>query len=73
MEKGTVKWFDEEKGYGFIQADVGNKDYFIHKSNIEDMARSLEKGQRVEFEITQGDKGPAACNVRAVADAPGES
>ena len=67
MEQGTVKWFDDEKGYGFIQSDgASKKEYFVHKSGIENRG-SLEKGQRVEFEIGEGQKGPMAVNVRSVA------
>jgi len=66
MVQGTVKWFNADKGYGFIAVD-GGKDVFVHYSAI--MAegyRSLEQGQRVEFEITQGQKGPQAEAVRTV-------
>ena len=62
-----VKWFDEEKGYGFIQSESGNKEFFVHRSNVDDMEGTLEKGQRVEFEIGQGKKGPIALNVRSLA------
>jgi len=68
MERGIIKWFDEEKGYGFITADIGNKDYFVHKSDIEDMGGTVTKGQRVEFEIGQGKKGPMARNVRTLVE-----
>ncbi len=64
--KGTVKWFDVEKGYGFIQEEEGNEEYFVHKSGIEDLASNLEQGQRVEFEIGEGKKGPIATNVRSL-------
>lgn len=66
MERGKVKWFDEEKGYGFIESDVDKKDYFVHRSGIEDLESTLEKGQRVEFEIGKGKKGPQAVGVRLV-------
>ncbi|GAA4525147.1 MULTISPECIES: cold-shock protein [Nonomuraea] len=67
MAQGTVKWFNADKGYGFIAVD-GGKDVFVHYSAIMmDGYRSLEQGQRVEFEITQGQKGPQAESVRAVA------
>lgn len=64
MAQGTVKWFNADKGYGFIAVD-GGKDVFVHYSAIlMDGYRSLEQGQRVEFEITQGQKGPQAESVR---------
>jgi len=66
MERGTVKWFDAEKKFGFIVADDGKSEYFVHISNVEDMAGILDKGQRVEFEIGEGQKGPIALNVRTV-------
>lgn len=66
MAQGTVKWFNADKGYGFIAVDDGN-DVFVHYSAIQmDGYRSLEQGQRVEFEITQSDRGPQAEAVRAV-------
>ena len=66
MAQGTVKWFNPDKGYGFIAVD-GGKDVFVHFSAIQsDGYRSLDEGQRVEFEITQGQKGPQADAVRAV-------
>ena len=64
MTVGTVKWFNANKGYGFIQPESGN-DVFVHASAIQD-GGSLEDGQAVEFDITQGQKGPQAANVRAV-------
>ena len=67
MTVGTVKWFNAEKGYGFIAQDGGGADVFVHYSAIEsDGYRSLEEAQRVEFEITQGPKGPQAENVHAL-------
>ena len=62
---GTVKWFSNEKGYGFIERE-GGEDVFVHFSAITmDGYKTLTEGQRVEFEITQGDKGLQASNVRA--------
>ena len=67
MAKGTVKWFSEQKGYGFITPDVGGKDLFVHFSNIQgDGYRNLQDGQAVEYDAAQGQKGPEAQNVRAV-------
>jgi CspA family cold shock protein len=67
MAQGTVKWFNAEKGYGFIAQDGGGDDVFVHFSAIQsDGYRSLEEAQRVEFEITQGPKGPQAESVRAI-------
>jgi CspA family cold shock protein len=62
---GTVKWFNAEKGYGFIAVDGGQADVFVHYSAIQsDGYRSLEEGQRVEFTTEQGSKGPQAAGVR---------
>ena len=67
MPQGTVKWFNAEKGFGFIAVDGGGSDVFVHYSNIQaDGYRTLEENQRVEFEITQGQKGPQAEAVRAL-------
>ncbi|HEV2089143.1 MAG TPA: cold-shock protein [Cryptosporangiaceae bacterium] len=64
MAQGTVKWFNSEKGYGFIAVDNG-ADVFVHYSAIQmDGYKALEDGQRVEFEVTQGPKGPQADAVR---------
>jgi cold shock protein len=64
MTQGTVKWFNSEKGFGFIAPDGGAKDVFVHHSEIKgDGFRSLEENQRVEFEIAQGPKGPQAVKV----------
>ena len=66
MAQGTVKWFNGEKGYGFIAQD-GGADVFVHFSEIVGSGfRNLEEGQRVEFEVGQGAKGPQATAVRAV-------
>jgi CspA family cold shock protein len=65
MATGTVKWFNNDKGYGFITPDDGSPDVFVHFSAIQMSGyRSLEENQRVEFEVTQGQKGPQAENVR---------
>jgi CspA family cold shock protein len=67
MARGTVKWFDGEKGFGFITPEDGSKDLFVHFSNISGSGfRSLEEGQAVEFEVGEGRKGPEATDVRAV-------
>ena len=67
MSTGTVKWFNAEKGFGFIAPDGGAPDVFVHFSEIVGSGyRSLEDGQRVEFEITQGQKGPQAEKVRLI-------
>ena len=67
MATGTVKWFDDAKGYGFITPDDGGKDLFVHFSGIAgDGFKSLSEGSRVEFEATEGQKGPQATNVRAI-------
>src|SRR5579859_6713527 len=61
MTTGTVKWFNSEKGFGFIEQDGGGPDVFAHFSNIAaDGYRELQEGQRVSFEVTQGQKGPQA-------------
>ena len=63
MHKGTVKWFNNQKGYGFISDEQGN-DVFVHYSGIAaEGFKSLEEGQAVEFEVTEGEKGPQAVNV----------
>jgi CspA family cold shock protein len=67
MSEGTVKWFNAEKGFGFIAPDDGGKDIFVHYSAIEGNGyRSLEDNQRVSFESSQGTKGPQADSVRAL-------
>ena len=65
MAQGTVKWFNADKGFGFITVDDGSKDVFVHFSAIESSGfRSLDENQRVEFDVTQGPKGPQAERVR---------
>jgi len=65
MAQGTVKWFNADKGFGFISVDNGGPDVFVHFSAIQSGGyRSLEENQRVEFEIAQGAKGPQAEHVR---------
>ena len=67
MTVGTVKWFNADKGYGFIAVEGGGADVFVHYSAIEAGGyRSLEEGQTVEFDVTEGQKGPQAANVRLV-------
>ena len=66
MAEGTVKWFDEAKGFGFIEADSG-QDVFVHFSAIQSEGfKTLAEGQRVQFDITDGQKGPAAANVMKI-------
>ncbi len=65
--KGTVKWFNDQKGFGFIQPEDGSKDCFVHHSAIQaDGFKTLAEGAAVEFDVVQGTKGPAAENVIAV-------
>jgi CspA family cold shock protein len=67
MASGTVKFFNNDRGFGFITPDTGEKDVFVHFSNIEGSGhKSLEDGQKVEFDVAQGSKGPEAQNVRTV-------
>lgn len=65
MAQGTVKWFSDQKGYGFITPEDGSKDLFVHHSNIvAEGFRTLQDGQKVEYEQVQGQKGPEATQVK---------
>ena len=67
LATGTVKWFSDEKGYGFITPDDGSKDLFVHHTGIDGEGfKSLAEGAKVEFEAVEGQKGPQATNVRAM-------
>ena len=67
MATGTVKWFNADKGYGFITPDQGDKDLFVHFSAIQGSGyRSLNEGAKVEYEEQQGEKGPQAANVNLI-------
>jgi cold shock protein len=67
MPTGTVKWFNEEKRFGFITPDEGGQDLFVHQTGLIDGARALPDGEKVEFEAEDGPKGPKAVNVKTVA------
>jgi cold shock protein len=67
MATGTVKWFNDSKGFGFITPDDGGKDLFAHHTEIQmDGYKSLAEGAKVQFDVTQGPKGPAASKIRTV-------
>ena len=67
MPTGTVKWFSDEKGFGFITPDEGDKDLFVHHTGIQgDGYRSLSEGAKVSYDAQQGQKGPQAVNVQVV-------
>ncbi|MBN1586463.1 MAG: cold-shock protein [Candidatus Omnitrophica bacterium] len=67
MAKGTVKWFSDQKGYGFITPEDGSRDLFVHHSAIQEEGfKTLREGQEVEFEVTEGPKGPQATSVAKV-------
>jgi cold shock protein len=67
MATGTVKWFNDSKGFGFITPDDGSKDLFAHHSSIQmDGYKSLKEAQKVSFDVVNGPKGPAAANIKAV-------
>ena len=71
IQTGVVEFFKDDKGYGFIRPDNGGKDVFVHHSVIQmDGFKSLKRGDRVEFEITEDPKGPRASNVRLIDDGP---
>ncbi len=66
MAKGTVKWFNKDKGFGFISPDEGGRDVYVHTSNVDVPDRALVDGQRVEYEIAMGRKGPEAVQVKPI-------
>jgi len=68
MNNGTVKWFNSEKGFGFLSNDNGGEDVFVHFSALNmDGFKELKDGEKVEFEVTEGAKGPQAANVTRIA------
>ena len=67
-ERGIIKWFDEIKNYGFITPDIGGKDIFFHRTDLEMLEQTIENGARVEYEVSPGAKGPQAKKITAVAN-----
>ncbi len=67
-ERGIVKWFDEVKNYGFIAPDAGKHDLFFHRTDIDTIEQTVDKGVRVDYETAQGKKGPEAKKVRPLGD-----
>lgn len=65
-ERGVVKWYNEAKNYGFITPDRGDKDLFFHRSDLETEGQAIEQGERVEYEIGDGPKGPQAKAIRSM-------
>lgn len=69
MANGTVKWFSDQKGYGFIMPDEGGKDLFVHQSALDaNGVRSLAEGAKVSYDVEQGPKGPSAANVQVLSN-----
>jgi CspA family cold shock protein len=66
MAAGSVKWFNRAKGFGFITPDEGGRDVYVHSSNVETPDQQLSDGQRVEYEVAMGRKGPEATHVRSL-------
>lgn len=66
MSTGTVKWFNKDKGFGFIQPDDGGRDVYVHVTNIITPDNNLADGQRVEYEMAMGRKGPEAVKVKGI-------
>ena len=71
--EGKVKWFNKSKGFGFITPSDGGKDVFVHQSDIEAEDRTLNDGDRVQYEVAEGPKGPKAANVKTIASTEDDS